>query len=247
MIESKLHLDPNFAIEKTKFFQNFTLTHLPEMRKYYENGLLVLPGANQYKNIARHQLLSGVMADTICELMDLDNPLRSNITHYALIHDVQKRRVIERKNKLVMVSLEFKKNYKPLVATSSNFRDFEQWTDAEYILRYVDSSVGEDSKHAQFGQWSEKRDPGNLPKVLIVPWRERVESFRKYRKEQGELGKTIYGISTWDKLEQIMLIIENNLFVRIINKNTRLAKFYSNSSSLTELIEEQIHKRILRK
>ena len=104
----------------------------------------------------------------------------------------------------------------------------------------------EDPNDPNAGQWLGPRDPNTLPDVLIVPWRQRVESFRKNKEEEGERGKELYGVSTWDKLEEVMITIEQDLFKQIIGKNPDLAKTYTQSFQLTELVENRIHENIMR-
>ena len=70
--------------------------------------------------------------------------------------------------------------------------------------------------------------------------------FKENKKEEGERGMPLYGISTWDKLEEVMTTIEQDLFKQIIEKNPNLAKTYTQSFQLTELVENRIHENIMR-
>ena len=69
--------------------------------------------------------------------------------------------------------------------------------------------------------------------------------FKANKADEGEKGMPLYGMTTWDKLEQIMVTIESDLFRRIIEKNPNLAKKYTTPSQLTGLIEDRIHEKIL--
>src|SRR3989344_4512842 len=75
--------------------------------------------------------------------------------------------------------------------------------------------------------------------------RRRIEMFKQSKAAEGESGKSLYGMTTWEKLEEIMTTIESNLFNQILEKNPDLAERYTSSSQLTELIEERIHEKIL--
>ena len=221
------------------------LRHLPQARVYKENGLLVEEGSRAWRNVARHQLLSAVMTETMSELLRMPEENAKRLTNLSFTHDVDKRRQQESMSKDQVITDESRKNARPLVATSSNFTGFNDWGLDEYILRYVDSSVGEDPKHEAVGHWYGLRDENKLPKVLILPWRQRLQMFKEFKKEEGEKGIPLYGMTTWDKLEEIMATIENSLFTRIIERNPSLAGRYDDPSRLTELIEVKIYEKIL--
>ena len=239
------HVDPQFQQKKTAYFQDFFLRHLTEAREFKRHGLLNEKGAKEWRNVARHQLLSAVMTQTVAELIKLPHDKVFWLTNVSLTHDVNKRREQEGHLKAEVIEKELHKDERPLVATSSNFTGFSEWGIYEYILRYVDSSVGEDPNDPNAGQWLGPRDPNTLPDVLIVPWRQRVKMFRENKEEEGKRGKELYEMSTWDKLEQIMTTIEQDLFGKIIKKNPDLAKTYTQSSRLTELVENRIHENIM--
>ncbi len=235
------HQDHEFQRKKTAYFQKFMLRHMDEARKYKKYGLLNEEGSEGWRNVARHQLLSAVMAETLSELLGRTSEETAKITIDSLLHDVEKRRQQEGKSKNEVWKDEFSKNKRPFVATSSNFTGAADWGDEEKILRWLDSSVGEKSAGNFFGV----REPKNLPPVIIVPWRDRVAGFKINKVEEGDLGREKYGMSTWEKLEQIMTTIESGLFQRIIARNPELAERYNSPSQLTELVEDRIHERIL--
>ena len=239
------HQNLDFQKKKRAYFQNFMLWHLPQARMYKENGLLVEEGSRAWRNVAKHQLLSAVMTETMSELLGMSQEKIGQITNLSLTHDVDKRRQHEKLSKDQVIADESRKNARPLVATSSNFTGFNSWGFDEYILRYVDSSIGENSKNSQAGTWYGARDENNLPEVLILPWRQRLQMFKESKKEEGEKGTPLYGMTTWDKLEEIMTTIENSLFKSIIEKNPGLSGRFNDSSQLTELIEERIHEKIM--
>ncbi len=239
------HPDIDFQKKKTAYFENFMVRHLAEARLYKQQGLLNEEGSKSWRNVARHQLLSGVITETAAELIGLPSDETKELTHWSLIHDVDKRRQQEELSKTGVYIDESQKNGRPLVATGSNFSDFSNWGIDEYILRYVDTSVGEDPKHQTAGHWYGPRDPSQLPKVMILPWRERLAMFKANKVEEGERGREKYGMTTWEKLEEVMETIEQSLFEKIIVKNPELSEKYDNHSQLTELLEDRIRQKIL--
>ncbi len=240
--EHHFHPTPNFQEKKTRYFQEFMVQHLADSRKFKRHGLLNEEGSAGWKNVARHQLLSAVMTETISELLDRTPGETERLTSISLTHDVDKRRQQESKTKGKVWIDELGRNEKPLVATGSNFTGFSEWGVDEHILRYVDSSVGEEGTPSH---WFGSRDPNNLPKVIILPWRTRVAAFKEYKVEEGEKGVPIYGMSTWDKLDEIMEVIEARLFNQIIERHPELAGKYTEPSQLTNLIEDRIHEKIM--
>lgn len=239
------HNTPEFEAKKTAYFQNFMMRHLGEARLYKQQGLLNEEGSESWRNVARHQLLSGVITETVTELLGMPTDEVKKLTHLSLIHDVDKRRQQEELSKTGVYIDESQKNGRPLRATGSNFTDFDNWDIEEYILRYVDSSVGEDPHHKTAGHWYGPRDPSQLPKVMILPWRERLAMFKANKIEEGERGIPLYGMTTWEKLEQMMTIIESGLYRKIIQNHPELSKKYPGPTSLTQLIEDRIHEKIL--
>lgn len=239
------HQDPEFEAKKRKYFQDFMVRHLAEARLYKQQGLLNEDGSRGWRNVARHQLLSAVMTETVAELIGIPEEQSKRLTNLSLIHDVDKRRQQEGHSKMEVIFDESKKSERPLVATGNRFEDFPNWGTEEYILRYVDSSIGEDPLHRTAGHWHSARDPENLPAVMILPWRERLAMFRSNKKEEDKTGIAIFRMPTWDKLEQIMTAIENDLFRRIVESRPELAKRYTNPSQLTQLVEDRIHEKIL--
>ncbi len=232
--------DPEFERKKTAYFQDFMWRHRPQAYMYKQGGLLNEAGSGGWRNVAKHQLLTAVFTETIAELVGLPEEESTRLTNLMLTHDVDKRREQEGLTKEQEIELEFRKSGRPQVATSSNFRDFSDWGIAEYILRYADSSAGDTSGH-----WYGPRERGSLPDVVILPWRERVQLFKDTKQEEGERGIPVYGMTTWEKLEQMMTKIEADLYSRIIQNNSNLAERYTDHTQLTELIEDRIHEKIL--
>lgn len=244
-IPEDIHDVPGFDVKKRKYFQDFMVRHLSEARIYKQQGLLNEEGPESWRNVARHQLLSGVITETIGELLGMPVDKIEEITHWSLIHDVDKRRQQGGLSKTEVYIDEHQKTGRPLVATGSNFTDFASWGIDEYILRYVDSSVGEDHNQKTAGHWFGPRDPSDLPEVLILPWRQRIAMFKTNKQEEGQTGIRLYGMTTWDKLEQVMETIERSLFEKIIQNNPDLAGRYADHSQLTQLVEDRIHEKIL--
>lgn len=244
--EDNIHKDPDFQRKKDEFFQNFMVRHLAQAREFKRYGLLNEEGAERWRNVAKHQLLSAVTTETMLELLGISGNHAKWLVNESLTHDVDKRRQQESQSKEEVIEEELlDKTKRPLVATTSNFTDSSNWGIDEYILRYVDSSVGDDPKHATAGRWYGGRDSSALPRVMLLPWRQRVQMFKDNKQEEGERGVPVYGMTTWEKLEQIMTIIEADLYTRIIQNNPDLAERYTDPSQLTQLIEDRIHEKIL--
>jgi len=230
-----------FKEKRTKYFQQFTLRHLPEMREQRRYGLLLEEGSEGWRNVVRHEVLSAVMTETLSELLGRTQEETERITHFSLIHDVDKRRQQDSKSKNEIWLDELGKTEQPLVGTGSNFTDFENWSDETRLLRFVDSSIGEESG----AHWYGPRDPKNLPPVIIIPWRDRINGFKENKREEGEKGIELYGMTTWDKLEEVMTTIEHDFYTRIIEAHPDLAEKYPQENQLAALIEDQIHEKIL--
>ncbi|OGM07839.1 hypothetical protein A3E15_03150 [Candidatus Woesebacteria bacterium RIFCSPHIGHO2_12_FULL_42_9] len=245
MCAETIHQDTEFQRRRRAYFQDFMIRHRPQARIYKEKGLLNEEGSKGWRNVARHQLLSAVMTETVLELLGMPRDESERLINLSLTHDVDKRRQQESLSREGVISDELNKSQRPLVATSTNFIGFSDWELPEFILRYVDSSIGENPKQSSAGHWYGVRDPKSLPEVVILPWRQRVQMFKANKADEGEKGMPLYGMTTWDKLEQIMVTIESDLFRRIIEKNPNLAKKYTTPSQLTGLIEDRIHEKIL--
>lgn len=237
-----IHQNPEFQEKKRAYFRNFMMGHLAQARLHRDYGLLVEDGSKGWRNVVKHQLLSAVMTETISELIGRSSEETEKLTKISLTHDVDKRRQNEGLSKKGVIEDELKRSQWPLVATTSNFTGFPEWGIDEYILRYVDSSIGEKNP----GHWYGARDPNNLPPIVIVPWRDRVRGFKESKQEEGERGRILYdGMTTWDKLQQIMKIIETNLYEQIIVNNPDLVQRYPDPAQLTQLVEDRIHQKIL--
>ncbi|MBI2405395.1 hypothetical protein HYV22_04455, partial [Candidatus Gottesmanbacteria bacterium] len=125
--------------------------HLTQARTYKEHGLLNEEGSRGWRNVARHQLLSAVMTQTILELLGRSPEEIERLTNISLTHDVDKRRQQESRTGEEVWKEEFNRSEKPLIVTGSNFTGFSDWGMDEYILRYVDSSIGEKNAGHWFG------------------------------------------------------------------------------------------------
>jgi len=216
-----------------------------DKEKYKKDSEKWRESSKGWSNVARHQLLSAVMTETMSELLGMPEEEIKWLTNLSLTHDVGKPREQGELTKEQEIEYELKKSQRPLVATSSNFTGFGDWGNDEYILRYVDSSVADKPNQDTTGHWFGARDPSKLPPVIIQPWRQRIEMFKQNKVAEGEMGRSLYGMTTWEKLEEIMITIESNLFNQILEKNPDLVERYTSSSQLTELVEDRIHEKIL--
>lgn len=237
----KVHENPVFGLKKSEYFQNFILRDLPAVRVWKANGLINEGGSDGWRNVARHQLLSGAVTETIMELIGATEDDTKKLVHLSLVHDGDKRRRQEGRPEIDIIREEIGKNDFPIAATGSNFAGFSNWELDARVMRYVDSSIGEEGLANTYGA----RDPKNLPKVILVPWRQRLQGFKDNKVEEGELGREIYGMTTWEKLEEIMGIIEKDLYDHIIERQPELAASHPQPSDLTNLIEARLHEKIL--
>lgn len=171
--------------------------------------------------------MSAVTTETIAELVGLPQDEIKRLTHQSLVHDKDKRNQIETKTRQQIMEEELEKTGSGQ-ATSPNLRGSEEWTLGQYILRYVDSSIGDKEGTAH-----------------ILPWRDRVAGFKTGKADENDLGKPIFGVGTWEKLQEVMEKIEPILYQQIISLHPELAGTYPQPESLTQLIEDRIHEKIL--
>jgi len=227
--EADIHQDPKFVRLKTDYFVAFARRHKPEWAQFVDRGLLAPRHTERsWRGVVRHQLLSAAMAETMGELLGLPPETIDSLTRHSLTHDIDKKDQNERMTREEIMAEEFEKGGYLVRATGTNFRGFDQWDTLEYILRYVDSSVGDKEGTAH-----------------ILPWRERVADLRRRKADEDAIGQDAYGMGTWGKLEQIMGVVERKLHADILARNPSLAARYPDSSFLTQLVEDQLHQKIL--
>lgn len=223
-MELENHLkDPGFISKQRNFFQDFTLRHFPQMKELKSHGLFDSAPDNDWRGIVRHSLIGAAVVETLCILLKTEEHHTNYLVKTYLLHDKEKREQLDTMQMPQIIEDENKKKG-VLRATGNNFTDFESWGTDEYIFRFADSSAS----------------------TKLTRWRERIADFKTQKKEENEKGKSWYqGTGTWDKLEEIMGIIENDLYQKIVSKNTSLTDEYPDKTNLSELIEDKLIQRIL--
>jgi len=121
MCAETIHQDTEFQRRRRAYFQDFMIRHRPQARIYKEKGLLNEEGSKGWRNVARHQLLSAVMTETVLELLGMPRDESERLINLSLTHDVDKRRQQESLSREGVISDELNKSQRPLVATSTNF------------------------------------------------------------------------------------------------------------------------------
>jgi hypothetical protein len=88
-LERGKNYEPQDEKRKTKFFNDFALGHMPEMRLLFRGGKLdKLTG---WRNVAEHCLVEAVAADTLAESLALMPEERNKLVTVAACHDWAKK------------------------------------------------------------------------------------------------------------------------------------------------------------
>lgn len=204
---------------------NFLLKHREAVRQYQREGLT--KRNEGYRNVSLHQATAALVVYELSELIGVAEDQRDFAVDKALVHDIDKKRRQRQFTPIEIADQEAAKTGLD-AATGSNFEEYPLWGIVGDLLRYADSSSG-------------MKDNG----VAIVPWRERVRDFQisdnKAKIYEGEKKRTIYGMSAWERLEQIMIEIEGKFYKMAIDKNPALAKKYPDQTCLTQMVIDRIN------
>jgi hypothetical protein len=233
----------NVEIDSKRYTLGFALRHRHEL-KSLTAGKVLGKDSKGWRNIAEHCFVAGIMAETLANILNFSATDRKEVTSAALTHDAQNRlekeatkssevilpngRIVIKQEDKNEAILERTKQGLARV-TGNDWRDFDLWGIKEKVLRYVDSSIGENAEG----------------KAAIVDWRWRIEDLKK-RKPQlhTQEGILLYGIPLYDKLAQLMEVIEKELYNQIIANNPRLAEKYTTPASLIELVKNSFFENI---
>lgn len=218
----------DYARQKVRYFGNFAIRHRAEMRKLVEGRILGKESLG-WRNVAEHNLLAGVVAFNIGELVGLSKEDLEEVTSVAATHDWDKRVDKERIGRVEEeIDLELAKTGLVRV-TGVDWRDFDFWGIKEKILRYVDSGLIPISDgHSDF-----------------VSWRIRLDELRTRSPEIGELvGMKLYGKSAYEKLAEITSTIEMGLHNIALTRNSELGQEYPRPEMLPNLIVDHINRDI---
>lgn len=154
MSESK-DLDQE-KIKKTEFWARRALSAISEMRHNKETSLF--PKSEGWRNVVEHELIEAEAVDVLGEKLGLSDEERKNLRTAALLHDVFKRKEIERarvrgpsafeevaeEEKEWIKSLGYSSEIVELVGSVAlpSFRDFNEKFDTisttRKIIHYVD-------------------------------------------------------------------------------------------------------------
>lgn len=144
---------------KTKYWQRRSLHSLPEMRRNKETGLF--PKSEGWRNVVEHELVEAEAADVLAEKLGLSEETRNTLRVAALLHDVHKRKEIEKARKegpsgfdesakeqsLWLKSLNYSREVIDLTESvgHTSFKEFIENFDsipiAKKIMHYVDDIV----------------------------------------------------------------------------------------------------------
>lgn len=170
-----------------------------------------------FRNVAGHQVFCALMVYEMAKLMGLSSDQIDLAVNTALVHDIDKKDQKKTKTEEEIIKQEANKTGID-AATSSNFDEFENWGVIGDLLRFADSCTG--------------NEPG--------PWRERVAGFRINKVKEDQKGYEKYGMRTWDKLTQVTLRVEKNIYNRIVENNQALREEYPNQDSLLRIVSDHI-------
>lgn len=254
----------NFSPEKLPkqfrlYISDFAMSHFSEMKKL-QLGRILGPKSEGWRNVTDHNLMAGIMADVMAELLGLSTEDRKHVVHVALTHDWDKRMVKEavrtgaptEYNGVIryqydtdqMIALESIKSGIVRV-TGNDWRDFERWDDLEKIMRYVDSSIG----RGEFPVgWTNGvlNASGFVESETILDWRERVHRLGEDNPDiNTKLGNELYdGVPLYNKLAEITGTIEREFHTRIVDLHPELQNAYPNSEDLSEIIWQTLYTRV---
>lgn len=128
-LERGKNYEPQDEQRKTKFFNDFALRHMPEMRLLFRGGKLdKLTG---WRNVAEHCLVEAAAADTLAESLALMPEERNKLVTVAACHDWAKKldkRASDFAPKEVAKANEFLDQVKPEaeLMAATNFGFLEQ-------------------------------------------------------------------------------------------------------------------------
>lgn len=210
------------------------LRNRPEIMDAYRKGGLL---ENQrWHRPANHQIVAAVMTIGISDLIKLDPKV--DIVYTAATHDEDKKKQLTTMTRDEIIQHESQQNGPYKRATGTDFSQFDDWSLEERILRYVDSSLGEedivnytDSK----GKTHTLKSKRTVSK--IVPWRQRVAGFKESKPDENQDGK-------WDRLYEITEQIEEELYQRTIEVNPGLAMMYPNHANFSQMVVDYIEYEI---
>lgn len=225
-MNAKIEADPQKSVA---FFLKFSLSHRSQLNQLRQGGLILAEGSRTWRNLLEHHILGGAMSQTFCKLLMLSAEQTNEIVNEYLVHDRDKRQQRESKTFQQIYREEGAKSQRFTRATGTDFSDFDTWDISEYVLRYVDSSMGQNSDGY----------------AVIVPWKERVGRFLITKGAENDAGRIKYeGRGTYEELARIMEVIESTLFDRVIKINPNLLGSYPSPQDLTALIKDSLVSKI---
>lgn len=224
--------------KKRKYFQKLAMKYLPGMRLMLRGGRL--SKAEGWRNVMEHCIAQVAAAESLCDLLKLDEKTKKRITVTAACHDWQKRLDTELakdtinpedRQEIMARSQRFIEEANPdetlLFATSENhfkksIQEPEKVSLAEKIQDYLDN-IHRGSEIVSFDERIEEvstRNP-NVGKTL---------------EENNELG----GLSFWEAVRQIGKAEEREIFELLRKQGVAV----NTPEEIPQIIKAEIVRRI---
>ena len=212
----------------TRFWAASALSAISEMRHSKKTGLL--PKSEGWRNVLEHELVEAEAADILAEKLGISHKERKNLRIAALLHDVYKRKEIERAREGGASSFD------------SSAEDQANWIKSlgysEDVVELV-QSVG----HTSLEEFS--RDFDTIPTVRkiihyadditsgseVVPLDERISQLERKPeyKELNESGRAIFGKTYSEVQREVSKRIEEEFASRLgVSDPTTIPKFVKN-------------------
>jgi hypothetical protein len=233
-----------FTKKRIEYFGNF-LNEDPLIINTLTKGRLLGEDSRGWENLAEHNIVAGVIARKLGELVGLSAEKLKDVTFYAATHDWDKRIDIERakvgeeteeggiKNviwdaKVIMESERSKEG--PTRVTGDDVRDYGTWEMTEKIIRFTDSSLMDESGHTKVVSIDDRFD--DLIKRM-------AKKSPGYNKIQGE---AIYGKGKllYDEIKTRSEWAEGEIYAEIHQRHPELTEKYSGPGLLYKLVTEKI-------
>lgn len=278
-----------FRKRQLDYFLGFAARHLGEFAKLEKGGILApilkkpgeihdpleeLSGLKNvsadairteikgWRNVSEHNLIAGVMADILAELLVIPEDERARIVSIALTHDWDKRlqKLLSRrggaihKDGKIMLDYDIKtilgledQKAGVLRVTGNDWTDYDTWGVLEKIMRYVDSSVGE---MAFPSNWVTTRGDENktVKRETILDWRERIVELkaRNSKVDQNpELMALYNGEPVYNQLAVITEAIESEFYGKIIENHPEYKESFPQAADLNALLLSRLMERIV--
>lgn len=215
-------LKENIFRDGAHLFGGLVRKHPDAVAELKGAGLFYKAERNDYRGVIRHQLLVAAVVKVTGELAGLPEEQLERVVRQALVHDKDKRRQIENKTREQIIAEE-RQRIGIASATSTNFNQFPSWGIEEYLLRYADSCCS----------------------LKFEPWRDRVNKLFNTKADENEAGRQFYnGMGMWEKLAEVTLACEEEIYRQVINANPHLKGRYPQPEDLFQLISDKLEQQL---